>query len=125
MVWGRLLGIESKYPAPYDGWVFGEVDEMLPVFIGKISFEQAIADKFIHGALAMGDRYRIEQLIEPLRSGNSVNLISAKNGTLLATAVSYGYMNVLEILLSIGAHVNIPTLSGNMALMSAAANGHK
>jgi ankyrin repeat protein len=125
LVWGRVLRIESKYPAPYDGWVFGEVDDMLPVFMGEISFEQAIADKFIRDAFAIGDPNQIKQLLLHIRSSNGIDLISAEHGTLLATAASRGYINIVEVLLSSGASVDLPTLSGNTALIAAAANGHK
>jgi ankyrin repeat protein len=98
---------------------------MLPVFMGEISYEQAVAEKFIRDPLVIGDPRQIKQLLEPLRSSNGLDLISARHGTLLATAAWHGHTNIVEILLSSGAYVNVPTLSGNTTLMAAATNGHK
>jgi hypothetical protein len=39
------VNIEDKYPEPYNRWILQEVDEMLPIFTGDISFEQAIEKK--------------------------------------------------------------------------------
>lgn len=98
---------------------------MLLVFMGEILFKQAIADKLIRNALVIGDPNEVKQSLLHLISSNGIDLTSAKHGTLLATAASHGHLNIVEILLSGGARVNLPTLSENTALTAAAANGHK
>lgn len=121
LYWGRKMNIEDNYPEPYRRWILLDVDEMLPIFMGDISFEQAIAHKWeaTLNAIIDEDLNKVSQSVTTI----PINFVS-NSGTLLTTAAKVGKVDMVQLLLSKGARIVTKDCEGNSALENAAAGGH-
>jgi ankyrin repeat protein len=125
LLWGRKLNIENKYPKPYNSWILPEVDEMLPIFMGNITFEQALEKKWnaTREAVVQGDVDKVEQLLTTI---SDINYFSNDSKTtLLATAALGSNIDMVQLLLSRGAQIVTNGTRGNNALENAAGGGHE
>jgi ankyrin repeat protein len=127
LVWGRVLGAEERYPLPYFNWILPDVDEMVPVFTGVMTIEEAWepakrkCEEKIRSAALEGDITRMRLLL----TATGFHHISCKHGTVLAIAALYGNKDLVRILISTGEDISQTVNDGNSAFENAAAGGHE
>ncbi|KAF4627862.1 hypothetical protein G7Y89_g10290 [Cudoniella acicularis] len=98
---------------------------MLPIFMGHITFEQALEKKWnaTREAVAQGDVEKVEQLLTTI---SDINYFSnGSKTTLLAAAALGGNIDMVQLLLSRGAQIVTDGARGNSALENAADGGHE
>lgn len=125
LVWARVLGVEARYPEPYIHWILPHVDDMVAVFLGETTIDEAwefsrkkCQDRIQH-AMLEGDVSKVNLLLR----ATGVHYISHKHGTVLAIAALYGKIDIVRRLISDREDIRRTVNKGNSALENAAAGG--
>lgn len=125
LVWARVLGVEARYPEPYIHWILPHVDDMVAVFLGETTVDEAwdlsrkkCEDRIQH-AILEGDVFKVNLLL----GATGVHCISHKHGTVLAIAALYGKIDIVRQLISDREDIHRTVNKGNSALENAAAGG--
>jgi ankyrin repeat protein len=127
LVWGRVLGVETRYPSPYIDWILPDLDDMVPVFMGETTIDAAWepskkkCEERIRNATLGGDITRMRLLLR----ATGVHHISCKHGTVLTIAALYGNIYTVQMLISKGEDISQTVNDGSSAFENAAAGGHE
>lgn len=127
LVWARVLGAEARYPYPYIHWVLPDLDDMVLVFMGETTIDEAWepsikkCEERIRKATLEGNILGMKLLLR----ATGVHYISRKHGTLLAIAALYANTDMVQQLISNGEDICQTVNYGNSAFENAAAGGHE